>query len=355
MLKKTLLSLAALALIWGPATQLAVGAEAQEETSEVTQEETMLENSEEISEDGDVGDDVDTDSDAEATADSQDETGDDTENGEYDIIAEIDQLIEEANFTNETGYQAWLDYQEFSQSYTLLDLNNFDDEAGTSMEEVREFFGDKDVQIVDNDLGQGEAQMYIRYLDPEGNMLTEDQVVFFGEILMHFVDDKLVYASVQPGFFEVLYEDAIPWSQLGNVSSMSMLHELPQKPYIMSVSQVNVSGDIVTVPGIFTAFEGEEDPEQLVLTLVYPLMIEDPALDDAIVVDVGAHYFEEVSQDFGNWAFIVLQDIIFNTDAGYDDAAEGEAEQEEVSETGESVEDTVEESSEESAEKSSAE
>lgn len=62
------------------------------------------------------------------------------------------------------------------------------------------------------------------------------------------------------------------------------------------------------------------------MTLVYPLMVEDPAQNDAIVVDVGAHYFEEVSQDFGNWAFIVMQDIIFNTQAGYDDAADSEVE-----------------------------
>lgn len=223
-----------------------------------------------------------------------------------DILNDLDAIIQEENFTNETGYQAWLDYQELAEELEFLNISQIDNpDRGTTMEEVDTFFEDKNVTRDENDLGKGEMQVYYRYEDPEGKTY-DDFVIFYGEILTHFVDNRLVFTSVQPGYFNVGFDRAMSGDLLASFGNFEKYIDYQPSPFVFSVSQLNYDDYIVSTFGIFASLEDQASGQENYI-VYYPIFATNTVTDEHVILIDGYTSFQEASQDFGNMAFIVMQ------------------------------------------------
>lgn len=230
------------------------------------------------------------------------------------LVPDYAPLISTDTFINEQGMEGWEDFKELSQEYELADFGDIDNTDGSHPDDILSFFEGKDhVQIHDYDEADGSRQIDFRYLNSDDSTASDTEVpTFFSRIVTSFVDDKLVFASVQPGMHSMDPDTAIPFSVVTDqVTSLADLIAVEPKPQVFNVSEMKYKGLPLTNAGVLAKSPEEigleEDPLLVYFTFSPDVTSENEVASTLIAVDTSP--FSAASQDFASSSFNAMLSI----------------------------------------------
>lgn len=211
---------------------------------------------------------------------------------------------------DERGMQAWEDFKELSKDYQMADYADLDQSQGSSSEDILAFFEEKEgVYVHAYDEEEGSQQINFWYTaDGETTIGDSEVPLYFAEIMTLFYDDKLVFASIQPGLYDPDTSAAMPFSNVTEeVSQIDDLTSLQPTPQAYNVSEMNFRGRPLTCAGVLTeAPEAEAGSEPLLVYFTFSPNEEGQGAQSSLVIADTAP-FSMAAGDFGGAAFESLQ------------------------------------------------
>ena len=230
------------------------------------------------------------------------------------LIPEYAPLITTDTFINDQGMEGWRDFEELSKEYKLADFGDIENTEGSHPDDILSFFeGKNHVQIHDYGEEEGSRQIDFRYLNSDGSEVEDTEMpAFFSRIVTSFVDDKLVFASVQPGMHSMDPNTAMPFSVVTDqVTSLADLIAVEPAPYVFSVSEMQYKGLPLTNAGVLTESPEEVDLEAAPLLVYFTfapdVSSENEAASTLIAVDTSP--FSTASRDFAVSSFNAMLSI----------------------------------------------
>lgn len=230
------------------------------------------------------------------------------------LIPEYAPLISTDTFINERGMEGWKDFEELSKEYELADFGDIESTNGSHPDDILSFFEGKDhVQIHDYGEEDGSRQIDFSYLNSDGSAAEDTELpTLFSRIVTSFVDDKLVFASVQPGMHSMDLNTAIPFSVVTDqVTSLADLIAVEPTPHVFNVSEMKYKGLPLTNAGVLTEspeeMDMEEEPLLVYFTFSPDVTSENKVASTLIAVDTSP--FSIASQDFAASSFNAMLSI----------------------------------------------
>ncbi|MGC9603813.1 hypothetical protein ACO2FP_01445 [Staphylococcus warneri] len=209
--------------------------------------------------------------------------------------------------------QGWKDYKKLMDKVELADYKYTKESKGSSVNDVDAFFKDKKgVKRQKIDSGEdGIKQVNYWYVTGSKEKVRDTNYPeFYTEILTKYKDGKLVYASVEPGLYHVSFKDAISQKDGEKIKKLNDLisHENPH-PVSYSVAQMKYKALPITNVSMFLdSSKDDEHPNYLAYYNFSPL-IHDKHKNHK-VISVNTLPFQQAQVDFGNCAYIAMQEGI---------------------------------------------
>lgn len=224
------------------------------------------------------------------------------------LVPAYDPLISTDTFINEEGMNGWEDFKELAKEYQIADFGDIDNTEGSHPDDITAFFEGKDqVQIQDYGEAEGSRQIDFRYLNSGSSTDSDiDAVPFFSRIVTIFIDDKLVFASVQPALHSMDPETAMPFSVVTDqVTSLADLTAVEPRPQVFNVSEMKYKGLPLTHAGVLTESPEETGLEAEPLLVYFTFSPDVSSEDEAASTLIGADTspFSAASQDFAASSF----------------------------------------------------
>lgn len=224
------------------------------------------------------------------------------------LVPAYDPLISTDTFINEEGMNGWRDFKELAQEYQLADFGDLDNSEGSHPDDITAFFEGKDqVQIQDYGEAEGSRQVDFQYLSSGSSTDNDgDAVPFFSRIVTIFVDDKLVFASVQPALHSMDPQTAVPFSIVTDqVTSLADLTAVEPRLQVFNVSEMKYKGLPLTNAGVLTESPEEtgleEEPLLVYFTFSPDVSSKEEGASTLVAADTSP--FSAASQDFAASSF----------------------------------------------------
>lgn len=294
-MKRQMLVMAGVVLLAG------CGADAQENPEEHSS--TTIEGTDsdsELIEDAELNDnasDLSEEIDTEDTAAESEEELSENQNMPLNVTA-FDSLIDEETFTNEGGYQAWMDYKEITSAYTLGDLTGSTEDAGSTLEEMDQLIEevlDRDDVIRDViEITETDKMIFYRY------PLSEESTDRSAELSFYYIEDELMFSSITPSFYSVDITSASTYEELTTLITLDEI--LEREPEVFTVAQVNLYGDVFNQ--LMVASQSPAGEEEGSVSAFYFITMGEAIVQYATVP------FLETAQDFATYSVMVFSDFV---------------------------------------------
>lgn len=197
----------------------------------------------------------------------------------------FDDLVKETDFSNQHGYQAWLDYLTISEEYVIADFYDANSK-GSSSADIDAFFGEE-IERAEAAVSENEKMVFYRYPDEAGGMYSE-MSDFLAEITFYFANDKLVFTAITPGFYQVTPAEALELDVLTNIFTVEELIEY--NPQVFTLAEMNING--IPLRQAMVPAQPSADQSDVVLNAFYMFVVDEDVIHHATIP------FTEVSQDF---------------------------------------------------------
>lgn len=233
------------------------------------------------------------------------ESSSETSTSEVEPVADdvslnvLDPIVNETNFSNEYGYQAWLDYLAAGEQYQMADIFDIENTTGSSSAEIDALFDDE-IERVEAAVNENEKMVFYRYSDAPDGPYSEVSS-FLAELTFYFMDDQLVFSAITPGLYTVSPTDALPMDQLTIMTSLAELEEA--QPQIYTIAEMNVEG--TTLRQVMVSSQPPADQEDVLLTALYYFIVDEE------IIHYASLPFMNVSQDFPSGS-VSLYNSYFN-------------------------------------------
>ncbi|MCI2764609.1 hypothetical protein [Staphylococcus lugdunensis] len=228
-----------------------------------------------------------------------------------DIMGKLDPLVTEKSLTNKTGMQGWKDYKELMKKVEIADYNYVKESKGASMKEVDDFFKDKKgVKRKEIKNPGGLKQIDYWYVDPSGKKIGKSNIPeFYAEILTKYKDGKLVYASIEPGFYTADFAKALDGDRMKDIKTLNQL--VAPKPVSYGIGQMKYSGIPLVNVSVIAKAPAKKKEDQVPVLAFYTFSPFNYNSDkEPQVAYLSGIEFMSGSRDFGNSNYLSMMKFI---------------------------------------------
>lgn len=220
------------------------------------------------------------------------------------VVHTYDGLVDDTTFSEESGLQAWDDYQAIVQDIVLGEVTTDAEEINATTRSELEGFIEKvdlrdDIFQDEVEVSEDEEMVFYRYPPAEDSGYSE-VAQFLAEMTFFFYDDNLMFTAITPGFYSVELDDLPSADDLALFLTVEEIKEFNPKIYTIAEMQVNDEKiQQIMTPAMSTDEEGNE----MLMAFYFFTKGDD-------ILKYGFLPFEMVSQDFPTSSLLVFQEIV---------------------------------------------